>query len=46
MGQVSPPAKMSFLMTAWTPQFPSTTCVMPKSTPTVIREIASTSVSF
>src|SRR4029077_6278341 len=44
--QLSPPAKMSFLMTAWTPQFPSTTWVMPKSTPMVIREIASSSVSF
>src|SRR5258708_3402479 len=44
--QVSPPAKISFLMTAWTPQFPSTTWVMPKSTPIVIREIASSSVSF
>src|SRR4029077_9864681 len=44
--QVSPPAKMSFLMTAWTPQFPSTTWVIPKSTPIVIREIASSSVSF
>jgi hypothetical protein len=31
--QVSPPAKISFLMTAWTPQFPSTTWAMPKSTP-------------
>jgi hypothetical protein len=31
--QVSPPAKTSFLMTAWTPQFPSTIWVMPKSTP-------------
>src|ERR1700693_2480390 len=46
MDQVSPPAKISFLMTAWTPQFPSTTWVMPKSTPTVIKEIASSSVSF
>ena len=46
IGQVSPPAKISFLMTAWTPQFPSTTWVMPKSTPTVIKEIASSSVSF
>src|SRR6266536_1603123 len=46
MDQASPPAKMSFLMTAWTPQLPSTTWVMPKSTPTVIREIASSSVSF
>src|SRR6267143_4609509 len=46
MDQVSPPAKISFLMTAWTPQFPSTTWVMPKSTPIVIREIASSSVSF
>src|SRR5712671_1792051 len=44
--QVSPPAKISFLMTAWTPQFPSTTWVMPKSTPIVIKEIASSSVSF
>src|SRR5260370_13122226 len=31
MDQASPPAKMSFLMTAWTPQLPSTTWVMPKS---------------
>jgi len=31
--QVSPPAKISFLMTAWTLQFPSTTWAMPKSTP-------------
>jgi hypothetical protein len=46
MDQVSPPAKISFLMTAWTPQFPSTTWVMPKSTPIVIKEIASSSVSF
>lgn len=46
MDQASPPAKMSFLITAWTPQLPSTTWVMPKSTPTVIREIASSSVSF
>src|SRR5258705_9895095 len=46
MDQVSPPAKISFLITAWTPQFPSTTWVMPKSTPIVIREIASSSVSF
>src|SRR4029450_7497055 len=46
IGQVSPPAKISFLMTAWTPQFPSTTWVMPKSTPTVLKEIASSSVSF
>src|SRR5256885_2062607 len=44
--QVSPPAKISFLITAWTPQFPSTTWVMPKSTPIVIKEIASSSVSF
>src|SRR6267154_3322799 len=44
--QVSPPAKISFLMTAWTPQFPSTTWAMPKSTPIVIKEIASSSVSF
>ncbi len=40
MDQVSPPAKISFLITAWTPQFPSTTWVMPKSTPIVIKEIA------
>src|SRR6266699_437635 len=46
MDQVSPPAKISFLMTAWTPQFPSTTWVMPKSTPIVIKEIVSSSVSF
>src|SRR6202035_5250565 len=46
MDQVSPPAKISFLITAWTPQFPSTTWVMPKSTPIVIKEIASSSVSF
>jgi hypothetical protein len=35
MDQVSPPAKISFLMTACTPQFPSTIWVMPKSTPIV-----------
>src|ERR1700694_914790 len=46
MDQVSPPAKISFLIPAWTPQFPSTTWVMPKSTPIVIKEIASSSVSF
>src|SRR3954471_14460423 len=46
MDHASPPAKMSFLITAWTPQLPSTTWVMPKSTPIVIREIASSSVSF
>src|SRR5258705_10588354 len=28
MDQASPPAKTSFLMTAWTPQLPSTTWVM------------------
>jgi len=39
-----PPAKMLFLMMAWTPQLPSTTCVIPKSTATDIREIASSSV--
>src|SRR5260370_6148913 len=46
MDQVSPPAKISFLMTAWTTQFPSTHCVMPQSTPTTIKHIASYSYIF
>src|SRR5215472_4478681 len=39
------PAKRFFSITAWTPQFPSTTWVTPKSTATDIREIASSSES-
>src|SRR5712692_5418409 len=38
-------AKTFFLMMAWMPQLPSTTCVTPKSTAMDIREIASSSVS-
>lgn len=40
------PANSDFLTMPCTPQLPSTTWVMPKSTPTVISEIASSSVSF
>src|SRR5262249_20426390 len=36
----------SFRITACTPQFPSTTCVTPKSTAMVISEMASSSLSF
>src|SRR3712207_805151 len=39
----SAPAKMFLRMTAWTPQLPSTTCVIPKSTAIDISEIASSS---
>src|SRR5262249_62048550 len=38
------PAKMLFLITACTPQLPSTTSVTPKSTATDMREIASSSL--
>ena len=42
---VAMPAKRLFLMIAWMPQLPSTTCVTPKSTPMDMSEIASSSVS-
>src|SRR5438132_1458454 len=38
------PANTFFLIVAWTPQLPSTTWVMPKSTATDMREIASFSL--
>jgi hypothetical protein len=42
----SKPGNSAFLITACTPQLPSTTCVMPKSTATEISEIASSSSSW
>ena len=39
------PANRLFLTMAWMPQLPSTTWVTPKSTPTEISEIASSSVN-
>src|ERR1700683_1780720 len=42
---VAVPANRLFLMMAWMPQLPSTTWVTPKSTPTEISEIPSSSVS-
>src|SRR5262249_54687845 len=42
---VSVPANRFFLIIAWMPQLPSTTCVTPKSTPMDMSEIDSSSVS-
>src|SRR5262245_44209757 len=39
------PANRAFLMTAWTPQLPSTTWVTPKSTAIDMSEMASSSLS-